>query len=106
MKPSISKLKLLEYLDTHRVTVLDVRNQEEFNQGHLAGALNIPVDELTKRHSEVTNDNIIVTYCSKGGGRSEKAAELLIENGKHAVWLEGGFQNWSGDILDPQRKNK
>lgn len=94
MKPSLSSHKLLALMKNNHVTILDVRGQDEFNRGHIFGAVNIPVDELPNRHNEVLSDKVIVTYCGKGAGRSERAAKLLIEKGKNAFWLEGGYLDW------------
>ena len=94
MKPSISSHKLLALMKNNHVTILDVRGQDEFNRGHIFGAVNIPVDELANRHNEVQPDKVIVTYCGKGAGRSERAAKILLEKGKNAFWLEGGYLDW------------
>lgn len=94
MKPSISSHKLLALMKNNHVTILDVRGQDEFKRGHIFGSLNIPVDDLLNRYNEVPNDRVIVTYCGKGGGRSERAAKTLIENGKNSFWLEGGYLDW------------
>lgn len=83
----------MELMKNNQVTILDVRSQEEFNLGHILGAVNIPIDELPNRYNEVPTDKLIVTYCGKGGGRSERAAKLLTEKGKNAFWLEGGYAN-------------
>lgn len=94
MKPSISGHKLLALMKNNHVTILDVRSPDEFNRGHIFGAVNIPVDELEIRHNELQPDKVIVTYCGKGVGRSERAAKILLENGKNAFWLEGGYLDW------------
>lgn len=81
-------------MKNNHVTILDVRNRDEFSRGHIFGALNIPVDELPDKHHELPSGRVIVTYCCKGGGRSERAAKTLNENGKKALWLEGGYLDW------------
>jgi sulfur dioxygenase len=81
-------------MKNNHVTILDVRGQDEFNRGHIFGAVNIPVDELANRHNEVQSDKVIVTYCGKGAGRSERAAKILLEHGKNTFWLEGGYLDW------------
>ena len=58
---------------------LDVRTREEFEDGHLPGALNIPVDELRERFDEVTGGDVIV-YCYSGQ-RAHTATLLLTERG-------------------------
>ena len=94
MKPSISNHKLLALIKNNNVTILDVRGRDEYERGHLFGALNIPVDELALRHQEIQIGKVILTYCGKGAGRSEKAAKVLSDLGKTAVWLEGGYMGW------------
>lgn len=94
MKPSISNHKLLALIKNDNVTILDVRGKDEFERGHIFGAVHIPVDEILQRHHELTKGKQIVTYCGKGAGRSENAAKILNENGKKAFWLEGGYQGW------------
>ena len=105
MKLSISSHKLLALIKNNNVTILDVRDKEEFDRGHIFGACHIPVGELSLRHQELLESKVIVTYCGKGGGRSERAASMLNENGKNALWLEGGFLEWSlvpGSALDEE----
>ena len=106
MKPSISSHKLMALIKNNHVTIIDVRDQDEFNRGHIFGAQNIPVDELSSRHKEILNDRIIVTYCGKGAGRSERTTKFLIENGNNAVWLEGGYLNWPFFSPTTHQKNE
>ncbi|OHD70402.1 MAG: CoA-disulfide reductase [Spirochaetes bacterium RBG_13_68_11] len=65
---------------TDRPVVLDVRNLNEFEAGHLVGALNIPVDELRFRLDEVPRDRPIVVHC-KTSFRSHLALRTLLQNG-------------------------
>ncbi len=81
------------------VYLLDVRSPEEHGEGHAEGAVNIPVDELEARLTELPRNRSIVTLCGKGGGRSDRAAALLIEAGwKEARPLCGGTQAWLAAI--------
>lgn len=61
-------------------TLLDVRTVEEFGDGHLPGAVNIPVDELAARLGEVPEQRPVVVYC-RSGNRSARAAKVLVEKG-------------------------
>ena len=75
--------------------VVDVRSPEEFAAGHVDGAINIPLDTLAERVSEIPKDARVVTVCGKGGGRSEGAAEQLRALGfRSARPLCGGTQRW------------
>jgi rhodanese-related sulfurtransferase len=60
--------------------LLDVRTASEFARGNLAGAINIPLDELPDRLGELPKDKTIVTYCSSGS-RASQAADLLRRQG-------------------------
>jgi len=77
------------------VVVVDVRSAEEFDVGHVDGAINIPMDVLMQRATELPRDANVITVCTKGGGRSERAAEQLRANGFASVRsLCGGTQAW------------
>ena len=75
--------------------LIDVRSPEEFAAGHIDGAINIPLDTLPERASELPRGAIVVTVCGKGGGRSARAAEQLRAGGfLSARSLCGGTQAW------------
>lgn len=73
--------------------ILDVRTSDEFNEGHIEGAVLIPVDELEGRLDELPVDKPIITYC-KSGGRSRNAANILVENGFTQIYYMGGILDW------------
>ena len=74
--------------------LLDVRSPEEFAEGHLKGAVNIPVDELPQRMEELgPPEREVVVYC-RTGARSSRAAELLKANGHERVILLGPMTAW------------
>ena len=80
-----------------KVIIVDVRSSDEFNAGHIDGAVHLPVNELEQKVDTLPKDALIVTVCGKGGGRSEQAASLLIQKGLNNVrWLCGGYIGWSG----------
>jgi len=95
MKPSISGDQLLALIKNNNVNIIDVRGKDEFDKGNIFGACHIPVDQISQRHHEILKSKITVTYCGKGGGRSERAAQILNENGQNAFWLEGGYLQWT-----------
>ena len=74
--------------------ILDVRQPEEFTQGHVPGAKLIPLGELGTRLSDVPNDAPIYVIC-RSGNRSKTASSLLVKNGKADVRnVEGGTLAW------------
>ncbi|RDE09912.1 ArsR/SmtB family transcription factor [Pelagibacterium lacus] len=92
---AISREALVERLQAGLVTVLDVRSPDEFAQGHLPGARNIPFRELEERLGELPAAAEIVAYCR--GPYCIYAAEAvaaLRANGFNALRLEDGFPEW------------
>lgn len=88
--------KLRELMQSgEKVVIVDVRPAEEFAVGHVAGAINIPADQLAAQSSEFTKDATIVTVCNLGGSRSCNAAEQLRAMGyENATPLRGGVRSW------------
>ena len=77
--------------------ILDVRTPEEFAQGHVPGAINIPHDKLADRVAELlgAKNKDVVLYC-RSGKRAGLAAETLTANGfKKLLHLEGDMQKWT-----------
>jgi len=90
MEP-VDREALLVRVREGAVTVLDVRPIEEYNAGHIPGALSIPLKELERRLAELPCDQEIVAYC-RGPYcvLSMEAVEMLQAKGFHAVRLEEG----------------
>ena len=75
------------------VSVLDVREQLEWDHGHIEGAVHIPLMELPQRLDEVPDGPTLVV-C-KIGGRSAHAVAWLVQHGREAVNLDGGMLDWA-----------
>ncbi len=75
--------------------LLDVRSPGEFAEGHLAGAVNVPVNELEATLSSlpVDRNREIVVYC-RSGLRSSRARTILLKAGFAKVGDLGGMSNW------------
>ena len=90
---------LLEAEDT---ILLDVRTQEEYDQGHLAGAVCLPVETLMDGDLSVLlpdKQAPLVLYC-RTGARSADAAQVLSELGYASVTdLAGGLLAWEGEVV-------
>jgi len=87
--------ELLDRAQHGLVTVIDVRPPEEYAQGHIAGALNIPLDKLKHQLQELPRDREIVAYC-RGPWcvLSYEAVARLREAGIEARRLEDGLPEW------------
>lgn len=80
------------------VLLIDVRTPEEFNQGHLAKAINVDInaDTWAEDIQKLDKTKTILVYC-KSGGRSARAADDLAAQGFNTVYnLEGGIMKWVG----------
>jgi len=91
----VSRDELVDRLRSGTATVLDVRAEDEFRQGHLPGALNIPLGQLERRLAELPADREIVAYC-RGPWciLSFEAVAALRQRGYQARRLEDGFPEW------------
>ncbi|WP_109505284.1 rhodanese-like domain-containing protein [Nocardioides speluncae] len=74
--------------------VLDVREQIEWDHGHIEGAIHIPMMDLPARLDEVPEGQTLVV-C-KIGGRSAQAVAWLTMQGREVVNLDGGMLDWAG----------
>lgn len=94
LKP-IPATELLEMVKQDLVTVLDVRPQEEFNAGHVQGAINIPINELEQHLQDFDPSQEIVAYC-RGPHciLAFDAVAKLRTKGFQARRLENGFPEW------------
>lgn len=86
---------LIEKLDSGKVTILDVRPESEFKQGHIANAVSIPIEELSKRLKELPKRTAIIAYC-RGPFcvYADEAVKILTKAGYKATRLEEGFPDW------------
>jgi len=86
---------LIEKLDSGKVTILDVRPESEYKQGHIAHAISIPIDELSKRLKELPKRTEIIAYC-RGPFcvYADEAVNILTKAGYKATRLEEGFPDW------------
>ena len=75
--------------------ILDVRTQEEYDQGHIPGAIVISHEEIAEKAGDVLTDKdqLILVYC-RSGRRSKIAAEALVELGYTNIREFGGISDW------------
>ena len=79
--------------------ILDVRTQEEYDEGHIPGAILIPNTEIEATAEEVLTDKdqLILVYC-RSGRRSKLAAEILVELGYTNIREFGGIIDWPYEV--------
>jgi rhodanese-related sulfurtransferase len=82
--------------------ILDVRQPDEFRQGHIAGAKLIPLNELHRRMKELPQGREIVCVCASGS-RSASAAKILSQEGYPVFDMQGGMLAWRKAKLPMQK---
>lgn len=78
--------------------LIDVRESEEYEEGHINGSILIPLHVISERIKGIKQDKHLVTYC-RTGRRSKTAAEMLMEMGyKNVGHLIGGYEAWMAEM--------
>lgn len=75
------------------ITILDVREVDEFQAGHIEGALNAPLSTLENGYEQLDASKLYYVIC-QGGMRSERACQFLETKGFDVVNVEGGMNQW------------
>ena len=89
---------MMEADDGH--VIVDVRTQDEFDEGHIPGAICIPNESIgDKQPAELPDlDQIILVYC-RSGRRSKEASQKLADIGYTRVYEFGGIVDWTGEVV-------
>ena len=89
-----------EMMDTQEVIILDVREQDEYDSGHIPSAVLLPVgmiDEDTAAKVIPEKDSTVLVYC-RSGNRSKTASAALADLGYTNIYEFGGINTWPYDI--------
>lgn len=92
----ISQEEAKEMMDAQEVIILDVREQDEYDSGHIPGAVLLPVgtiDEDTAAAVIPEKDSTVLVYC-RSGNRSKTASSTLAELGYTNIYEFGGIKTW------------
>ena len=96
----ISQEEAKEMMDTQEVIVLDVREQDEYDSGHIPGAVLLPVGTINEETATAVipeKDDTILVYC-RSGNRSKTASAALAELGYTNIYEFGGIITWPYEI--------
>jgi rhodanese-related sulfurtransferase len=86
---------------TEGATALDIRDEDDFVEGHIAGAINVSENDLDSHLDELSKDAPVIVVCADGD-RSSDVAERLREDGYEAASIKGGMGAWSKEDLPAQ----
>ena len=97
----ISQEEAKDMMDSQDIIILDVREQDEYDSGHIPGAVLLPVgtiDEETAAEVIPEKDSTVLVYC-RSGNRSRQAADKLARLGYTNIVEFGGINSWPGEIV-------
>lgn len=85
--------------------ILDVRRPDEFAEGHIPGAVNVPNETIEDEMPAglPDKDQVILVYC-RSGNRSKEASQKLADMGYTGVYEFGGIKTWPGEIITDQKE--
>lgn len=96
----ITQKEAKNMMDTQEVIVLDVREQNEFDAGHIPGAVLLPVGTITKDTAAAVIpelDSVVMVYC-RSGNRSKTASKALADLGYTNIYEFGGINTWPYEV--------
>ena len=96
----ISQEAAKEMMDTQEVVILDVREQHEYDSGHIPGAVLLPVGTITEDTAAALLDDldaVVLVYC-RSGNRSKTASQALADLGYTNVYEFGGINDWPYEV--------
>lgn len=99
LKPANINAGVTEYQQTEGAALLDVRTDGEYRSGHVAGSINIPLDEIDRAAKKFPDKNQpIFVYCLSGA-RSSRAVSYLKRLGYTQVKNIGGISSYRGKVV-------
>ena len=97
----ISQEEAKAMMDTQEILILDVREQDEYDAGHIPGAVLLPVGSITKDTASAVipaKDTVVLVYC-RSGNRSKTASQALAELGYTGIYEFGGINTWPYEVM-------
>lgn len=96
---SVSPQGLTALVNGEGAVVIDIRNSNEFRQGHITGSRNIPYAKLMEHLSELPADKALIIVCNIGQTAGAAARQLKAKGLQNVYKLEGGISNWKSSSL-------
>ena len=96
----ISQKEAKKMMDTQKVIILDVREQDEFDAGYIPGALLLPVATISRETASALIpklDSVVLVYC-RSGNRSKRASSALVKLGYTNIYEFGGINTWAYEV--------
>ena len=104
----VSPTQATQLINRENAVVLDVRSSNEFQQGHIAGAKNVPSDALEQQQKQIDKlrDRPVIVCCNAGPTSNRVAGRLSAQGFEQVYVLDGGIRSWQSDNLPLVKGNK
>lgn len=93
-----------EAIDKSNITLIDVREREEYMLGTIKGSLNFPLDKLNESFGDIPKDKPVFVFCSKGVS-SKEAFSFLERKGYEVYNLDGGYEAYLRYLMTQEKKH-
>lgn len=80
-----------------RAVLIDLRSKEEYEAGHIQGAISVPMEEIEENGFPFSAERTFILYCDHGT-RSMRASKMLYDQGYHIINTIGGIYQYSGPL--------
>ncbi|WP_025728731.1 rhodanese-like domain-containing protein [Atopobacter phocae] len=94
---SISIDEFYQQANKKDIHIIDVREEDEYNHGHIPTATNLPLSLLSERFNVLNKQQHYFIIC-RSGARSSQATQFLVQHGYHVTNVLGGMSFWKGEI--------
>lgn len=105
---NISPMTAVTKMNDGNTAVIDVRELDEYNKGHIEGAVNVPLSKINEQISSLDayKNNQLLIVCQEGS-RSANAGKMIAKAGfKDIFVISGGMQSWQEDYKYPIKINR
>lgn len=89
--------EILQRMAKEKLNIVDVRELDEWNSGHIPGAVHVPLSEFGEQISKINPSEETIVVC-RSGGRSSRACEYLAHSGYNVINMLDGMLAWQGEI--------
>jgi rhodanese-related sulfurtransferase len=89
--------EVLQRMGKEKLNIVDVREIDEWIDGHIPGAVHVPLSEFGEHMHKINPTEETIIVC-RSGGRSARACEYLAQSGYNVINMLGGMLDWQGEI--------
>ncbi|MBQ7450922.1 rhodanese-like domain-containing protein [bacterium] len=99
MAYTLGPVELKEIMEEDNVKILDVRDYQDFSEGHIPTAISMPRAKMDERLDELSKECLYIVYCyNQQCHLAMCACRFLASKGYHCMHLDGGYRTWSKDF--------